>query len=287
LFQENPKERTPLLHRLFESGLPGRASRALGYAADIPLPPKVLDALITAYAAAVGVDTWEYEKPGGGFTCFSDFFARRLKPGARPVPGEPDAFVSPCDGALEAVFEASLEGTALHVKGSDYSADELLGARREGERFAGGGGLVVYLHPRDYHRVHAPCRGELVRVRHIPGSRFPVAPWLEKRVARLYQKNERVVFFFDLPGGGALALVMVAAMGVGDIASMHAPTPAPTEQTTRALDPRVPVVAGDEIGAFRIGSTVVVLWSKGAVSLHSGLAVGRRVLQGQGLGKSK
>lgn len=275
-----------MLNRLFDSGLPGRASRALGRVADVPLPKRVLGAVITAYSAAVGVDARDYEEPPGGFATFGDFFARRLKPGARPVPAGADAFVSPCDGALEAVFEANAAGSAIHVKGSDYSPDELLGARGEGQRFAGGGGIVVYLHPRDYHRVHAPCGGDLVRVRHIPGTRFPVAPWSERRVARLYQKNERVAFFFDLPGGGALALVMVAAMGVGDIASPHAPTPAPSEQTTRALAPRVPLIAGDEIGAFRLGSTVVVLWSGGAVSLDPGAGIGRRVLMGQRLGKA-
>ena len=274
-----------MLHRLFDTSLPGRVSRTLGYAADLPLPRRVLDPIIAAYSMAFGVDAHDVDVPDGGFACFGDFFARRLKPGARPVAAGPDAFVAPCDGVLHAVLESNGAGTALRVKGDDYSIDELLGARGEGERLAGGGGLVVYLHPRDYHRVHAPCRGELVRVRHIPGARFPVAPWSEKRVRGLYQRNERVVFFFDLPKGRALALTMVAAMGVGDIASPHAPPPAPRDPTTRAMAPRLPLVAGDEVGAFRLGSTVVLLWSEGAVSLHPDLAIGQRVVQGQAMGK--
>ena len=273
------------LHRLFDSGLAERVSRALGIAADLPLPQRVLEPLIDVYSLAVGVDERDIEVPPGGFPTFGDFFARRLKTGARPIADGADAFASPCDGAIAAGGAADGDGsTVFRIKGSDYGADELLGGCGEGARFAGGGYLVVYLHPRDYHRVHAPCSGVLARVRHVPGARFPVAPWSEKRVPLLYQKNERVIFFFELRGGGTLALVMVSAMGVGNIASPHAPPPAPTGETTRALTPPLVLGTGDEVGAFRLGSTVVLLWSAGAVRLDAGFATGRRVLQGQGLG---
>ncbi|MCK9463616.1 MAG: archaetidylserine decarboxylase [Proteobacteria bacterium] len=273
------------LHRLFDSGLPGQVSRAIGIAADLPIPQRVLGPLIGAYSLAVGVDRSDVDVPPGGFPTFGDFFARRLKAGARPVSNRADAFAAPCDGAIAASGEADGGGsTVFRIKGSDYGADELLGGSGEGARFAGGGYLVVYLHPRDYHRVHAPCRGALTRVRHVPGRRFPVAPWSEKRVPLLYQKNERAIFFFDLDPRGALALVMVAAMGVGNIASPHAPPPAPCGETTRALSPALELAAGDEVGAFRLGSTVVLLWSAGAVNLGAQLSVGQRVLQGQELG---
>jgi len=275
------------LHRLFDSGLAGHVSRALGIAADLPMPRRVLDPLIGIYSMAVGVDANDADVPPGGFPSFGDFFARRLKSGARPVAAGHDAFVSPCDGAIAALGSTSGDGSAgsiFRIKGSDYDADELLGGTGEGARFRGGGFLVVYLHPRDYHRVHAPCRGVLSRVRHVPGARFPVAPWSEKRVPLLYQKNERVIFFFELGRGGALALVMVSAMGVGNIASPHAPIPSPSGETTRALAPPLELQTGDEVGAFRLGSTVALLWSAGAVCPGPGIAVGQRVLQGQGFG---
>ena len=275
------------LHRLFDSGLAGRVSHALGIAADLPIPRRVLDPLIGAYSLAVGVDGNDVDVPPGGFPSFGDFFARRLKTGARPVEAGAGVFVSPCDGAIAAQGTADGDGggaSIFRIKGNDYDADELLGACGEGVRFKGGGYLVVYLHPRDYHRVHAPCRGALARVRHVPGARFPVAPWSEKRVPLLYKRNERVVFFFELGQGGALALVMVSAMGVGNIASPHAPIPAPSGETTRALAPPLELAAGDEVGAFRLGSTVVLLWSAGAVHLGEKVAVGQRVLQGQGFG---
>jgi phosphatidylserine decarboxylase len=279
-----PKERIVPLHRLFDSGLAGRVSRAFGIAADLPMPQRVLEPLIGAYSFAVGLDASEVDVPPGGFPSFGDFFARRLKTGARPIAAGADAFAAPCDGAIAASGNDGGGSAVFRIKGNDYSADELLGGRDEGARFAGGGYLVVYLHPRDYHRVHAPCRGVLARVRHVPGARFPVAPWSEKRVPLLYQKNERVIFFFELDRGGALALVMVSAMGVGNIASPHAPPPAPIGETTRALAPPLELRTGDEVGAFRLGSTVVLLWSAGAVSLGADQAVGRRLLQGQGLG---
>jgi len=275
------------LHRLFDSGLAGRVSRALGIAADLPIPRRVLDPLIGVYSFAVGVDGNDVDVPQGGFPSFGDFFARRLKTGARPVAPGADAFVSPCDGAIASCGTAEGDGggaSILRIKGNAYDADELLGGPGEGARFKDGGYLVVYLHPRDYHRVHAPCRGVLARVRHVPGARFPVAPWSERHVPLLYQKNERVIFFFELERGGALALVMVSAMGVGNIASPHAPIPSPSGETTRALAPPLELQTGDEVGAFRLGSTVALLWSAGAVCLGTDIAVGQRVLQGQGFG---
>jgi phosphatidylserine decarboxylase len=273
------------LHRLFDAGVAGRVSRALGIAADLPVPRRLLEPIIGAYSYAFRVDRGEIDAPPGGFASFGDFFARRLRSGARPVAEGDGVFASPCDGKISAVGDGVEAGAAsLRIKGSDYGADELLGQGGEGARFEGGGHLVVYLHPRDYHRVHAPCRGVLTRVRHLPGARYPVAPWSERRVPLLYQKNERVIFFFDLPGGREIALVMVAAMGVGNIASPHAPPPAPTDATTRALAPPLELAAGDELGAFRLGSTVVLLWSAGAVAVDPGLVAEQRVLQGQRVG---
>jgi phosphatidylserine decarboxylase len=256
------------------------ASRQIGVLADIRVPSPLLRPVIRAYSTAMGVRMDEAEIPEGGFERFGDFFARRLKDGARAMCEDPDAVVSPCDGRLVAVHSLSDDATrGLVVKGYDYNLSKLLGGP-VGDRFAGGQGCVIYLHPRDYHRVHVPMDAQLHEVRHISGTRFPVAPWSESRVEGLYEKNERMVFHFRV-GKGHMALVMVAAFGVGHIETALGPHPGEHTSAARLHDPAATLHKGDEIGAFRLGSTVVLLWSRGLINA---LPAPGRLLFGQRIG---
>ena len=55
-----------------------------------------------------------------------------------------------------------------------YTAGDLLGDAHEAIRYEGGHSFVVYLSPKDYHRVHAPTSGNVHQVRYVPGTLFPV-----------------------------------------------------------------------------------------------------------------
>ena len=247
----------------------------MGSLAELKAPAVLLKPAIRVYSLGFGVNGAEAAVPDDGFACFGDFFARPLKTGIRTICPDDDAVVSPCDGQIAAVQSVHRDDSdTFRVKGFDYSMTQLLGVDCK-DTFAGGGGMVIYLHPRDYHRVHVPVDGALRKTRHIAGARFPVAPWAEKRVAGIFQRNERMVFQFDV-AGGTVVLVMVAAFGVGHIATPYAPPRGTHTSAERLYDATaLPLKKGDELGAFRLGSTVVMLWTEGVLSLNSSTAPGK------------
>ncbi|MBN2718425.1 MAG: phosphatidylserine decarboxylase [Deltaproteobacteria bacterium] len=240
---------------------------AMGALAEIKAPKAVLQSAISAYSLGFGVNRSESAVPPDGFSCFGDFFARNLLAGTRPVCQDDDAFVSPCDGQIAAIQSIHADcADTFRVKGFDYSIQQLVGTDC-GNLFSGGRGMVIYLHPRDYHRVHVPVTANLRSVRHIAGARFPVAPWAEKRVSGIFQRNERMVFQFDV-AGQTLILVMVAAFGVGHITSPFAPPRGRHSSAERLFGSSAArLEKGQELGAFRLGSTVVMLWTDGLLSL--------------------
>lgn len=275
------------MYRLFGSQLAFRASQAIGRLAQTELPRPVLTPLVKAYALGLGVRLDEAKEPEGGYKSFADFFGRELMPGARRVCGDPRCLVSPCDGQiLETGKLAQATPPTYEIKGNVYSLESLLGRTGEAERFSGGGYAVIYLHPRDYHRVHVPAEGSLTGTRHIPGRRYPVNSWSDNRVDDLYGKNERVVFDFDVNDGGRLAVVMVAAFGVGNIETRYNASNSAHRVDAvveRKIDPPVAMKRGDTLGAFRLGSTVVLVWDDNCVELDNELG-SENVAMGQRLG---
>ncbi len=264
------------MERIFATQIAKRASRIMGRVASVHLPAPVLKPLIGAYARSVGASLEEAEEPAGGFKSFGDFFGRRLRPEARPVCQTPGALVSPCDGELLDFGGLDLDRQSTFlIKDSRYHLDSLLGCESS-DKYRGGGYLVIYLHPRDYHRVHAPADSNLKRIRHIPGTRYPVNDWLKDKVDAVYGKNERVVFHFDLATGAEFALVMVAAFGVGNIETRFPIGSAwgPDVARERDFESPMEMQRGDEVGTFLIGSTAVMVWSEGAFNLDKELHCG-------------
>lgn len=264
--------------RLYGTRVANRLSHALGQVADIRMPSALLRPVIKAYSMAVNVELDEVLEPEGGFESFGDFFVRRLRPDVRPICGDQAALLSPCDGELVDRGPIDRERpTSITVKGCTYDVDQLLGGAAAEVDFGGGGYLVIYLHPRDYHRVHTPVDGELTGVCHVPGKRFPVASWSERRIRGIYSKNERMVYVLEPRSSGTLAIVMIAAFGVGNIDTPYAPIEraGDGEIATRCFEPRIGLSRGDDLGAFRLGSTVVLVWTDGAVEIDEKLAHGR------------
>lgn len=252
------------------------AGKVMGRLADLPAPQALLKPMMRLYSGVMGVESGVYEEPEEGFASFNGFFGRRLKPGEREICPDADALVSPCDGSLSAFGRLDENGTEFTIKRSRYSLASLLGSESDAASFKDGGFAVIYLHPRDYHRVHAPGDAALTATRHIPGTRYPVSGWCEALVDNIYDKNERMVFFFDLQNGEKIALVMVAAFGVGNIETPFHPG---VERSAGAVKdktftPATRVAKGEEIGAFLLGSTVVLIGSRAAYSLDAGLETG-------------
>ena len=251
--------------------------------------PWLRDRLIRRFAAAYGVDLSEAARGIGEFASFNDFFTRELKPGARPLADTAQFILSPADGAVSQLGPVS-GGRIIQAKGRDYSVAEILGCgAEEAARFEGGSFMTIYLSPKDYHRVHMPAAGTLAKTSYIPGDLFSVNTATAAGVDRLFARNERLSCRFDGPDGH-FASIMVGAMIVAGIDTVwpntfrtHASTP--VHEDFAGQDRRF--AAGDEMGRFYLGSTVVLLFEPGRVAwredlvpaapLRMGEAIARRI----------
>ncbi|HVH45631.1 MAG TPA: archaetidylserine decarboxylase [Labilithrix sp.] len=237
----------------------------MGRLADYAWPEPVGKAVVNLYCRAYGVELDECRK-ASGFTSFDEFFTRELRVGARQMPDDPRVIVSPADGRVDSI--GPIDGRAFHVKGRPYRVDELLGDEDEARRYAGGSGCVVYLSPRDYHRVHAPVNGDISVVRSMPGDYYPVNAIGVRHVHNLFVRNRRVAIAIDTPpasGLGRVTVVMVAAMVVGRITVTgidERDVPFGVHELARPLH----VERGDEVGIFRLGSTAVIFFEPGVVT---------------------
>jgi len=149
-----------MLERLPQASL----SRALGTLADIPVAPPLRRTVLGAFARLVGIDVSEAEKNIESYTSINDFFVRRLRPGVRVWP-QTNAIASPVDGVIGQHGRIS-GGQLIQAKGRHYSAGALLDDASAAARYEGGTFVTIYLSPRHYHRIHAPCRGSITEARH-------------------------------------------------------------------------------------------------------------------------
>ncbi len=250
----------------------GVLSRAFGRLADVRLPRPLRPLVLGAFARLVGVDLEEAEHPPAGYPSLDAFFVRRLRPGCRPMPDDAGALVSPVDGSVSESGTVD-EGRLIQAKGLRYTASELLGDPEQAARFDDGWYQTLYLSPRDYHRIHAPCAGAVSWARHEPGRLLPVNRPLAAVEPRLFARNERLGCVVET-ASGPVAVVAVGAFNVGRISAAFDPTWAgPSGGVTnrrgacpasRRYEPPVAVARGEELMAFHLGSTVVVLAAPGA-----------------------
>lgn len=238
-----------------------RIGRALGRLADRRWSGPVGKAVVGIYSRVYDVRLDDCVEDSG-WTSFDAFFTRRLRDGTRDVDADPAVVVSPADGRIESMGPIDAGGTFV-VKGRPYSVAELVGDEAEARRFLGGSGCVVYLSPRDYHRVHAPVDGIVRRIRSMPGDYYPVNAIGVKHVANLFCRNRRVAIEIDTREQGRVTVVMVVAMIVGRITAVGIEA-RDVPLGDHVFDPPLSVVRGDEIGVFHLGSTAVVLTEKRA-----------------------
>lgn len=262
-------------------------SALVGLAADKPLPSRLRPLAYRAFARAVGVNLDECELDLDAYESLGEFFTRGLRHGARTIDTEPRSIVSPCDGVVAALGTA-LDGALVQAKGRNYRLADLVADEELAARLEGGAYTTIYLSPRDYHRVHAPVDGRIERYDYLPGYLWPVNPRLANRRDGLLARNERVVIRLNSRELGHVAVVMVAAAGVGNIRLNHGPDSAELRELgeRHRVELAAPVKKGDELGAFRLGSTVVMVFEPRRAELAEDLCrVGQAVKLGQRIGR--
>ena len=228
-------------------------------------------AAIRAFVQRYGVNMAEAAQPDvAAFPTFNEFFTRALKPGARPL-AQAD-LICPVDGAISQF--GAIDGDCIfQAKGHYYTAQALVGGDGAlAAHFHDGLFATLYLSPRDYHRIHMPCAGRLLRMIHVPGDLFSVNPATARGVPGLFARNERVVCVFD-GDAGPWVLVLVGATIVGSMATVwHGVVNPPRPGTVREWayhDQDIRLAQGQEMGRFLLGSTVVMLFPAGATSGRS------------------
>ncbi|WP_180125159.1 archaetidylserine decarboxylase [Rhodoferax sp. BLA1] len=227
-------------------------------------------ALIAWFVKRYRVNMAEAANPDiASYASFNDFFTRELQSGARPLAQA--ELICPVDGAISQF--GPIQGQQIfQAKGHSYGCTALVGGDASlAAQFTDGHFATLYLSPRDYHRIHMPCDGVLRRMIYVPGDLFSVNPATARGVPGLFARNERVVCVFDGPHG-QFVLVLVGATIVGSMATVwHGVVNARRSgQLTQwnYENNSISLKQGEEMGRFLLGSTVVMLFPKGALAFN-------------------
>lgn len=233
---------------------------------------KLTTAVIRWFINRYQVNMQEAANPDpAAYRTFNEFFTRPLREGARPLSDSP--WICPVDGAVSQL--GAIEGDQIfQAKGHRYSSQALLGGDPAMARqFDNGHFATIYLSPRDYHRIHMPCKGRLLRMIYVPGDLFSVNPTTARGVPGLFARNERVVCLFE-GESGPFAMVLVGATIVGSMATVwHGMVNPPRTAEPREwsyADQQIVLEQGQEMGRFLLGSTVVLLMPAGPLQFNAG-----------------
>jgi phosphatidylserine decarboxylase len=251
------------------------------------LTKAVIDAFVWFYK----VDMAEASKPHtGSYRTFNDFFVRPLKEGARPVDPDASLLALPCDGAISQLGRITGD-QIFQAKGHYYTLQALLAGNDElAEKFIDGEFVTTYLAPRDYHRVHMPCNGILREMIYVPGDLYSVNPLTARNIPNLFARNERVICVFDTDHG-PMVQILVGATIVGSIETVWAGTVTPPREgvikrwryPSAEHDGAVVLLKGQEMGRFKLGSTVINLFAPDRVKLAESLEAESKTRLGQPL----
>lgn len=203
------------------------------------------------------------------YKSFNAFFTRQLKPEVRPLDKGANTLISPADGVISQAGKIS-KNKIMQAKNIDYSLARLVGNASQAKQYENGLFSTIYLSPKDYHRVHIPADGQLVSTRYIPGELFSVNQQTAEMVPNLFARNERLVCEFKSEKLGNFSVIFVGAMLVAGIETVWSGMEEPGSGAVRETDYSDQAISfskGDEIGRFKFGSTVILLFPENSVTL--------------------
>ncbi len=234
----------------------------------VPVPTAMLRRKVfsmlygTKYPA---LDESELEKPLEEFRSVNELFARGVRAECRPISADPDVLVSPVDGTVQ--DQGTLRNdTVLTIKGLRYTLDSLC-PQIETQPFRDGRFAIIFLSPRDCHRVFSPAEGVLERLVHVPGHRLLVHPTHQVPEFPVFALNERLVMQMATPFGKCL-VIMVAGWGVGHITHPFRISRrfSARNVSVTELDPPRGFDRGEWMATFELGSTVILITEKDRIT---------------------
>lgn len=237
-------------------------SLVLGALAHVRWPEPLNQWLLRTFTNYYKINLAEAEYPIEKYKSLGDFFVRHLRDGARPLGG--DWAVNPADSELTQMGRIR-GGQVIYAKDRGYMLEEFLADSSAHDKYANGQFFTYYLCPADYHRVHSAVAGEITQIIHIPGALWPVNKWAIENIRNLFVVNERVVVEIRTDRG-PVAAVFVGATNVGSI-EIFKESKLKTNRFLQGSKPTyykferpMPISKGEQLGLFRMGSTVVMVY---------------------------
>lgn len=216
---------------------------------------------------------------------FNAFFTRELKANVRPIDSSPQGIISPADGVISQAGKI-YSNWICQAKGRGYDLLTLLGGNEvDAEPFIDGYFSTIYLSPKDYHRIHMPVEATLSHSIYVPGKLFSVNQTTTENIDQLFARNERLIAFFDTPYG-PMVMVLVGAMIVAGIETVWSGQEAPfVKSVIRKAYGQHPspitLKKGEEMGRFKLGSTVILLFGKDKIQWQPDIRSGYELKMGE------
>ncbi|KAF7358945.1 Phosphatidylserine decarboxylase [Mycena sanguinolenta] len=200
-----------------------------------------------------------------GFTCWDDFFTRKLRPDVRTVeePGNPDLISAACESQCYNVTTNVKERDAFWLKGQTYSLRDMLANDEFVPQFVGGTVYQGYLRVTGYHRWHAPATGVVKKIVPVAGAYFCQSPAMIDSPIDLDAPFDTRPIFNSLPFFAMVNARMLMFIEADDpriglycfiaIGMQEISTAEPTVKEGQR------VKRGEEIGTFHFGGSTDVL----------------------------
>ena len=259
-------------------------ARLMGWTARLRFPSFINKAFLRVFVWKYNINMEESAVKLEDFSSLSDLFLRPLKAGIREIDHREDVCVSPVDGTIHS-FGNIIEGRFEQAEDMTGSVQNLCGEHHmalDAKEFHNGQYMIIYLSPQDYHRVHSHADGMISLIRYLPGCLWPVFPAATRKIASLFDKNERLLFSYETKYGRQL-LSMIGAFGVGRMNSVFSDITTNTDTPAQDMISNQPIQRGVEIGAFALGSTVILMWNhdkiKWLVSKGEKIKLGTSIIQ--------
>ncbi|MFJ7405185.1 MULTISPECIES: phosphatidylserine decarboxylase [unclassified Lysinibacillus] len=221
--------------------------------------------IIPSYMKIYDINLKEVSKKQQQFSSLHDFFTRELLTDARPIDQNPFVYTSPVDAKVESFGRIEWDMTFL-VKGKPYSLQDLLGNKDRAAQYADGHYIVFYLSPADYHRIHSPIDGTVLRQYTLGQTSFPVNQLGLTYGKKPISHNYRLVTELKVANDQHVAFIKVGATFVNSIVLTN--TTAHWEK-------------GEEVGYFSFGSTVVMLFEKDTITFTDNVVQGSPIRMGE------
>lgn len=195
-----------------------------------------------------------------GFKSWNDFFTRKLKPGVRPISGENDnkIIVSSADSTIYKIRSNVKKYDTFWIKEQPYSvADMLDHDAKFVDKFVGGHIFQAFLNPFNYHRLHSPVCGTVLKAFIKEGLYFSQATVMgqnktdqDMSEGYITHVQTRAIIYIkcDNPKIGVVALMFI---GMVEISSCI---------INKKIKKGYKIKKGEEVGYFQFGGSTHCLF---------------------------